>query len=76
MIDYVRRRAGQIRSVIGELHYVTAGDVVLSNEARAELDGLPTSIPRRPVGILIRTFHGQRGWTKQYDHFIGGDLYE
>jgi hypothetical protein len=25
--------------------------------------------------ILIKTHYGQRGWTKQYDHFIGADRY-
>ena len=32
---------------------------------------------REPVGwwILIKTRRGQRGWTKQYDHFIGWDCF-
>jgi hypothetical protein len=25
--------------------------------------------------ILIKTPRGERGWTQQYDHFIGADLY-
>jgi hypothetical protein len=32
---------------------------------------------REPVEwwILIKKHNGQRGWTRQYDHFIGKDLF-